>query len=190
MISKSRLINLTNPGINISDLKSENPKVHQAIKDLGDGTQQLVHAVFPPPPTPSYRGRIIIPGILTPAEDILSHRYHVVLPSDPSGYWKFVQINLTDCYITAKVVPSTDILSIDILVSQKKGTTPYKSLFQPGFNPMLPIGVVSTHNVKFAINNLYQDDLGRVDIIASDAVTANVEVVLVGNYSLLENKIG
>lgn len=188
-ISKSRLINLSTPDNNIGALQSSNPTLYRAIKNLGSANQQLINSTFPPPPTIYYKGQIIIPGNPPTGTDILSHRHHVVLPLDSTGYWTYNQINLTDCYITAKVASSTTALSVDILVSQQKGTTAYKSLFQPGFNPMLPVGIITTHNVMFAINTLFQDDLGRVDILATDSDVSDIEIVLVGNYSITENQI-
>jgi hypothetical protein len=189
MISKARLVNLSTPDTNITGLQTTNPQLHQAIKNLGNANQQLINSVFPPPPSTSYKGRIILPGTQTVANDVLSHRYHVVLPIDSTGYWIYDNINITSCYITAKIAPSTSQLSVDIKVSQQKGTTAYKSLFKPGFNPILPIGAVTTNNVMFAINTLYQDDLGRIDILAADSTVSGIELVLVGNYSVTENQI-
>jgi len=189
LLSRARLANLATPDSGISSLQTSNPQLFNAIKNLGQSSQQLINSTFPPPPVPNYRGRIIIPGIITVANDILSHRYHVVLPTDPSGYWTYVNINLFYCYITAKVLPITTTLSVDVKISQLHGTSPYKSIFQPGFNPMLPANVATTHNVKFAINVLSQDDLGRVDVLTADGTVAGVELVLVGNYTLQENQV-
>jgi hypothetical protein len=188
-VSKARLANLATPDIYIASLRSSNPPLHQAITNLGTASQQLINNTFPSPPSVGYKGRIILPGTWTVSSDVLSHRYHVALPVDPTGYWSFTQINLTNCYITAKILASTGPFSVDVLVSQQKGTTPFKSLFKPGFNPIVPAGVTYTQNVMFAINNLFQDDLGRVDILASDGIAADIEVVLIGNYSLTENQI-
>lgn len=189
MISKTRLVNLSTPDTNISALQTNQPQLYRAIKNLGDANKQLINSTFPAPPGIIYKGQIILPGLQTVGTDVLSHRHHIVLPTDPTGYWTYNQINLTACYITAKVVAASGPLSIDILVSQQKGTTAYKSLFKPGFNPMLPVGVVTTNNVMFAINTLFQDDLGRVDILAADSTVADIEVILVGNYSVTENQI-
>lgn len=177
------------PDQNIQGLQASDPKLYNAIKNLGSGSQQLISQVFPQLPQPLYKGRIIIPGNPSVATDILSHRYHVVMPIDPSGYWNFLNVVLTSCYITAKTVGTTSTLSVDILMSQQKGTTPYKSLFKPGLNPMLPKTVVTTHNVEFSISNLYQDDLGRVDILATDAAVADIEIVLTGYYNLQEVQV-
>jgi hypothetical protein len=189
MVSKARLINLATPDTSISALQTTNPQLHQAIKNLGSASKQLINNSFPPPPSIVYRGQIIIPSTQNIATDILAHRHHIVLPIDSSGYWTYNQINLLACYITAKTVAASSPLSVDILVSQQKGTTAYKSLFQPGFNPTLPVGVVTTHNVQFAINTLFQDDLGRVDILACDSTVADIELILIGNYSVSENQI-
>jgi hypothetical protein len=189
MISKTRLINLATPDTNISTLQTSNPQLHTAIKNLGNASKQLINNSFPPPPSILYRGQIILPGTQTVSTDILVHRHHIVLPIDVTSYWTYNQINLLGCYITAKTVPFFAPLSVDILISQQKGTTAYKSLFQPGFNPILPVGVVTTNNVKFAINTLFQDDLGRVDILSTDTVVADIELILVGNYSVSENQI-
>lgn len=189
MISKSRLINLATPDSNISKLQTSDPKTYRAIKNLADATKNLTNEIFPPPPSVNYKGLIVLPGSQIVATDVLSHRHHIVLPTDITGYWTYNQINLTACYITAKTVASSLTLSIDILVSQQKGTSTYKSIFKSGFNPMLPTGVVTTNNVKFDINTLFQDDLMRVDILAADVSVANVELILIGNYSVMENNI-
>jgi|SRR5208337_768835 len=189
MISKTRLVNLATPDSNISALQTSNPQLYKAIKNLGDSSNQLINETFPPPPQNGYRGRIILPGLQVVANDVLSHRYHVVLPNDPTGYWNYTQINLTDCYITAMTVGTSNSTSIDIKISQKKGTTAYKSLFKPSMNPVLPKSVVSTHDVEFAISTLYQDDLGRIDILAADSDISGLEIVLIGHYSMTENKV-
>ena len=189
MLSKARLVNLSTPDINIATLQTTDPQLYRAIKNLGDANQQIINSVFPPPPLIYYKGQIILSGNTPISNDILSHRHHIVLPIDSTGYWAYNNINLLACYITAKVAPTTSQLSVDILVSQQKGTTAYKSLFQPGFNPILPVGVTTTHNIKFAINTLFQDDLGRVDILATDTTVSGIEIVLIGNYSVTENQI-
>jgi hypothetical protein len=189
MISKERLVNLSTPDTNISKLQTSDPQTYRAIRNLGDASKQLINSVFPPPPSIVYKGQIILPGIQIVETDVLSHAHHIVLPIDITNYWNYEQINLIATYITAKIAPSTVALSVDILVSQKKGTTAFKSLFKPGFNPILPIGVTTTHNVKFAIDTLFQDDLGRVDVLTTDAVVSNVEIILIGNYSVTENKV-
>jgi hypothetical protein len=190
-LSKGRLVNLATPDANIIKLKSTDPQLYNAMKNMGDAHKQVINAVFPPPPTPNYRGRIIIPGPFQtiPKLDVLSHSYHVVLPTDPSGYWTFNAISITQCYVTIKVAPVSIPLSVDILMSQQKGTTPFKSLFQPGFNPQIPIGALTTHNVKFAISNLYQDDIGRVDVLTGDSTASNIEIVLIGSYTMEEKTI-
>src|SRR5258708_25660563 len=190
LIKKTGLVNLATPDSNISLLQTSDPKLYRAIKNLGDASNKLINHTFPVPPQNGYRGRIIIPGTPMVANDILSHRYHVVLPMYPSGYWNYTQINLVACYVTAMIVASTSNLSIDIKISQKKGTTAFKSLFKPGMNPILPVGITSVHDVEFAIATLYQDDLGRVDILATDSAVSNIEIVLVGNYSMKEIPVG
>jgi hypothetical protein len=187
IISKSSLVNLATPDSYIAPLKSTNPQLHQAVKNLGNATQQLINGSFPPQPAPEYQDRVILIGIWTTSTDVLSQRYRVVLPADPSGYWTYSQINLSGAAITCKVNAASSPFSADILVSQLQGTTTYKTLFQPGFNPILPVGVPFTSNVMFAINTLYPNDLIRVDILNGDGVCSDVEIVLVGTYQLVEN---
>ena len=189
LISKSRLVNLFTPDANITQLQSTDNRLHSAIKNIGNGAQQLVNKIFPPPPINNYRGRIILSGVAGVANDVLGHRYHVVLPVDQSGYWVYNSITLTNAYITAKTIPSTSVLSIDVLVAKNKGLTAFQSIFKSGSNPQIPVGVTSTHNVYFAINQLFQDDLGRVDILASDGVAADIEIVLIGFYNYSQNNI-
>ena len=189
MISKERLVNLATPDSHIVELRTSNPKLHIAVKNQGEGIKHLINSVFPPPPIVHYRGRIVIPGVLSAADDILAHRHHVVMPQDPSGYWTYNWIQLRACYITAKVLASSSELSVDVLVSQDNGTTDFKSLFKPKMNPTLPIGFQTAHNVDWAIDQLYQGDLGRVDILAADGSAADVEVLLIGNYNYTENKV-
>lgn len=177
------------PDTNITPIRSSNPQLYQAIKNIGDGSKQLINSIFPPPPIQNYKGRIIIPGTPLAFTDILAHRYHVVLPIDPSGYWTYNSITLTNVYITAKTAPSTTTFSVDILVAKNKGLTAFQSIFKVGFNPMLPVGVTTTHNVEFSINNLYQDDLGRVDILVTDVAVNDIELVLIGNYNYTENSV-
>lgn len=186
MISKARLVNLSNPDTNITHLKTTNPKLYNAIKNIGDANKQLINEVFPVPPQIGYIERFDIPVTSTPNNDILFYRYHVVLPSDPTGYWNYTQINLTACYITCKSLGSTVPTSVDIKVSQQNGTGTYISLFKSGMNPILPPHVRSTHNIQFAVATLFQDDLIRVDVLAVDSTISGMELVLVGNYSMKE----
>jgi len=71
----------------------------------------------------------------------------------------------------------------DILISQSHATTTFKTLFQDGSNPTIPQSVNSTHNVKFAINTLYQDDEIRFDVITADGTAAGLEILLSGSYN-------
>jgi hypothetical protein len=189
MISKAKLVNQIKPDSNISELQSTHPKLYRAIKNIGDASQSLINNVFPPTPVVPFEVRFLIEGAgnpAGPANDVLNFHYHVILPVDANKYWKYENINLTACYITAQVLGTTSTYSVDIKVSQQKGTTSFKSLFKPGFNPMLPTGVISTHNVTFAIASLFQDDLLRLDVLATDPIMAGIEIVLIGNYSLSE----
>lgn len=189
LISKSRLNNFFTQDSNITPLQTTNPQLHTALKNFSDASKQLVNSVFPPPPIVNYKGRIILPGTQSVATDVLSHRYHVVLPIDPSGYWTYTSITLTNVFITAKTVPLSSPLSIDVLIAKNKGQTAFQSIFKSGANPQLPVNVATTHDVYFAINQLYQDDLGRVDVLAADGTAANIEIVLVGNYNYTENNV-
>lgn len=189
MLSKARLVNSMTPDTYISGIQKSNPQLYQAIKNIGTGSQQLINNVFPPPPTMHYRGRIILPGIAVVANNVLAHAYHVVLPTDPSGYWTYNSITLTGVYITAKTGPTMSALSIDVLVSKGKGLTTAQSIFKSGKNPQIPTGQITTHDVEFAINQLNQDDIGSVNILAADGVAANIEIVLSGYYNYTENQI-
>lgn len=186
MISGNRLVNLATPDQNIQDLQSSSPRLYQAIKNLGTSSQQLIASTFPKNPQPLYRARIIIPGTPAVATDILAHKYQVILPTDPSGYWTFNSITLTGCTITCKTTGSVNTTSIDILVNTNKDFTTFKSIFQTGFNPMLPVGVYTTHNVMFGINTLSQGNIGRVDVLTSDPDIVGLELVLTGYYNLTQ----
>lgn len=189
LLSKARIVNLATPDTNITGLQSTNPQLFQAIKNLGTATKQITNSVFPPPPIQSYRGRIILPGVSVVGNDVLAHPYHVVMPNDPSGYWTYNSLTLTNVYITAKVAPASSALSIDVLIAKNKGQTTAQSIFQSGANPQLPIGVVTTHDVMFAISQLNQDDIGSVNVLVADGTAANIEIVLVGNYNYTENQV-
>lgn len=185
-ISKSRLVNLTNPDQNIQGLQQSNPQLYQALKNQGLGMQQLINNAFPPYPQPLYKARIIIPGTPAVATDILAHKYQVIMPLDPSGYWTFQSITLTNCYITAKVPGTSATTSIDILLNTNGDFMTFKSIFQPGYNPQLPKNTYTTHNVMFAVNTLVQGNIGRVDVLASDPAISGIEIVLIGYYNLQE----
>lgn len=184
--NKQRLINQSTPDINISKLKSSDQKLYQAIKNLGDSGQTLINSIFPRNFTTFFRETLIINFNPIVGNDILGFWYHVILPIDPDNNWTFNNINLTNCYTTAQIQGASSTLSIDIKVSQR-GTASFKSLFQPGFNPTLPINTTSTHNVKFSINSLFQDDLLRVDILTTDIAVSGISLDLIGNYVITEN---
>jgi hypothetical protein len=189
LLSKERIVNLATPDNNITQLQGTQPQLYQAIKNLGTATKQITNSVFPPPPIQAYRGRIILPGVAAVANNVLAHPYHVVLPNDPSGYWTYNSITLTNVYITAKIAPSSSALSVDVLIAKNKGQTTAQSIFQSGKNPQLPTGILTTHNVMFSINQLFQDDIGSVNILAADGTTAGIEIVLVGYYNYTENQV-
>lgn len=181
IFDKQKMINMATPDTNIADWKNSEPKHWLAIKNLGDVSKNLINSVFPPLPNQAWEQRIILPGTPSAANDVQAAHYHVIMPSDPLLYWTFDHINLTDCYITAKVAPGATPLSVDIKVLQKMGTT-FKSIFQAGFNPILPVGKKTTHNVKFSINSLFQDDIERVDVLVTDGSVSGIEIALIGNY--------
>lgn len=186
-LNKQTLINQATPDSNISELQSKQPKVFQAIKNLGDVTKTIINTSVPGNPLISFRETFIIPGNPSVANDILSYRYHVILPFDSEGNWTYNSINLTSCFITAKVQGASSPLSIDIKVSQQKGTTAFKSLFKPTFNPKLPPSITFTSNVMFAIGTLFQDDLLRVDVLTTDASVSGISLDLIGSYVISEN---
>lgn len=184
--TRKGLINLFTPDALIQGLQVKDQRTYLAIKNIGTGARSLINTIYPSLPVPLYRARIIIPGTPAVANDILAHRYHVVMPQDPSGNWKFNSIILTGCTITAKVLPTTFTFSADIKVCQLHGDTTFKSIFKSGFNPKLPPTFQSTHNVEFAINTLYQDYLGRVDVLVADPSITGIEIVLMGYYNISE----
>jgi hypothetical protein len=186
MITKEILINRVTPDTNIADLKASAPKHWLAIKNLGDGSKDLINSVFPPKPVQAWELRVTLSGNPSVANDVLASHYHVIMPVDPLLYYLFSSVSLNACFITAKVAPSATSLSVDVKVLQKMGTT-FKSLFQSSFNPILPKSIKTTHNVKFAINSLFQDDILRVDVLVTDVSVSGIELVLQGNYVLTEN---
>ena len=183
---KQKLINMAKPDFNISDKQTSDPKLYRAIKNLGEVGQNLVLQIFPVKPTSPFEWRIAIAGNPAVANDVLTTHYHVVLPKDNDGNWTFDNVILLGSFITAKIAPATGPLSVDVKVSQVKGTGTFKTIFQSTFNPKLAVGKKSSHASKFAINNLFQDDILRVDVLAADATVSGVEFVLFGSYSLTE----
>jgi hypothetical protein len=184
---KQTLINQATPDTNIAGLQSTQPKLYQAIKNLGDASKIVINTTIPVTPLISFRESFILPGILSTANDVLTYRYHVILPFDSSNFWTYNSINLTGCYITAKTQELFSNCSIDIKVSQLKGTTPFKSLFKTGNNPQLPPDTTFVNNVMFAIGSLFQDDLLRIDVLHADGHVGGVSIDLIGNYVVAEN---
>jgi hypothetical protein len=185
-LNKQNLINQATPDTNITAVKSSSPKLYQAIKNLGDASQTIINLTLPLTPLISFRERFILTGNPSVANDVLSYRYHVILPFDSNNNWTYNSINLTGCYITAKILGTSSNLSVDIKVKQQLGTV-FKSLFKPGFNPILPYNVVFTTNIMFAINSLFQDDLLRIDVLSTDSVVSGISLDLIGNYVVTEN---
>lgn len=185
MTVKQKLINMATPDANIHSLQTESPKLYRAIKNLGDAGKIIVGTVFPPRPSIRFSERFIIEGNPSVANDVLPYRYHVILPVDDLGFWNFTSIVLASCYITAKIQGAATDLSVDIKV-QNKDVTTWNSLFKSGFNPILPKNVTSTHNIDFAIGILHQDDLLRVDVLATDGTVSGVSLDLLGDYVIEE----
>ena len=184
---KQTLINQATPDTNIAGLQTTQPKLYQAIKNLGDASKTIVNTTIPLTPLASFRESFIIPGILTVANDVLTYRYHVILPLDSSNNWTYNSINLIGCYITTKFQGLFGNCSVDIKVSQLKGTTAFKSIFKPGNNLLLPPDTTFSSSVAFAIGSLFQDDLLRVDVLAADGHVNGVAVDLLGSYVVTEN---
>ena len=186
-MNKQTLINQATPDANISGLQSTSPKLYQAIKNLGDVSKTIINTAIPVTPLISFRESFILPGTLSIANDVLTYRYHVILPFDSEGNWTYDSIKLTGCYITAKAYAVSVNASIDIKVSQKKGTATFKSLFKFGNNLLLPPGIAFTNNVVFAIGSLFQDDLLKFDVLIADGHVGGVSIDLIGNYIVTEN---
>lgn len=182
-INKEQLVNLSSPDHSIQHVRTSDPRLYQAVSNLGSSVKSIVNNNFPAPPVAMYTGRAILPGVQAVANDILSNRYHVILPVDPTGNWVCKSITLIGCRTTLKIASAVGAFSLDFKVSQKHGTTSFKTLFKSGFNPQIPQTFLTARNVKFAINTLYDDDLIRVDILVADGVAANAESVLFGSYN-------
>lgn len=180
-VNKQRLINLAQPDSNISHLQKSDIKLFTALKNIGGSLQELINEIFPISIDIPFEWRIGLGNPLV-GNDVLPYHYHVVIPSDLAIDLNFSQIQLSKCYITAKVAPATVILSIDIKVKHQVGTGIFGSIFKNTFNIQLPIGKTTAHNVKFAINSLFQDDLLRLDVLTADSTVSDVELVLSGSY--------
>ncbi len=185
-MNKEKLINLSKPDSNISEYQSQSPKLYRAIKNLGDAQASLIDSVFPRTPLISFKETFILEGNPVVADDVLPYRYCVILPFDSNDNWIYEGINLTGCCIVAKIPGTTSILSVDIKV-KSRGIIGFKSLFKPGKNPTLPIGTIYSTNVMFAINSLFNYDMLRIDILASDPVVSGISLNLLGNYVITEN---
>ena len=186
LFSKQKLINMASPDANIHDLQTLYPKAYRAIKNLGDSSKILINLALPPFPAPNFAARFVLVGNPSVANDVLTYRYHVILPDDSNDNWNYTRIDLSSCYITAKVQGATNPLSVDIKVSQNKGNAAFISLFKTGFNPILPKLTTSAHNVDFQVGSLFDDDLLRVDVLATDGTVSDISLDLIGNYVLEE----
>jgi hypothetical protein len=186
MTNKEKLINLSSPDANISELQSTYPKLYRAIKNLGDSQQTLINFTFPRSPVPSFRETFVLPGNPGVADDVLPYRYCVLLPTDSVDNWTYKGINLTACCITAKILGTLNSLSVDIKVKKRESLN-FASLFKPGSNPILPPNTTYTNNAMFAISSLIQYDLLRVDVLFSDATISGISIDLLGKYIITEN---
>ena len=184
---KQTLINQATPDTNIAGLQSMQPKLYQAIKNLGDVSKTIINTAIPSTPLISFRETFILSGNPSVANDVLTSWYHVIMPFDVNNNWTYNSINLTGCYITARVFGLFSNLSIDIKVSQQNGTATFKSLFKLGNNPILVPGVHFSNSVAFAIGSLFQDDILRVDVLATNSHISGISLDLVGSYVVTEN---
>jgi len=182
-LNTARLVSLATPDSNITHIQQSDPRLFNAIKNLSLATQQIINNNFPAAPIAVNEGSIIVPGIIAVASNVLSHNHTIVLPTDPTGNWVCSSITLVGVTSTLVVAPASASLIMDITVSQIHGTTPYKTIFQLGGSPTVPIGIFTTHNVMFAINTLYDGDVCQVPCRQADAVASGLEMRVMGYYN-------
>ena len=187
-VSRARLVNLASADTDIAHIRAQDNKLFDAIRNLSTAIQQIANNNFPAPPKIHYFGRVIGGGDgVVVGENLLENRYQSPFPVDPTGNWFYESITLTGCSVALQTPTTTGEFIVDLLVQQVHRTTEFKSLFQDGFSPRLPEGVLVAHNVRFAINTLFHEDSIRFDVIQTDGIAAGVEVLLSGYYNLRLN---
>lgn len=146
---------------------------------LEDGVRKI--AVWVPSSGESrWWARAILSGYQPPDVDVLVNRYRVILDADQI-------ITLLKVGTTAKLAPSGSDFVGDVLRSNDDGAT-----WQSIFNVSSPIdgtemAYIAAGNYKgdqltFAIGELHQDDLIRIDVLVNDDAVG-IEIVLEGIVS-------
>lgn len=182
-IDKDQLTNLAKPDYQITHLRGTDNKLHSALTNIGSAIQSIIQNNFPAPPTTPVTYTISLPLIQVVADDILDNPHRVVLPTDPTGNWVCNSVTLTGCLTTLKIPSASGPFVMDILVKQNHLSTDIKSLFQTGFSPTVPEGFEDAHNVKFAINTLYNYDKFFVNVTSADGTASGVDCLLLGYYN-------
>ncbi len=125
-------------------------------------------------------GRIILPGVQQPANDVLANRYHVRIPRDSDGVLMASQIDLQSFTITAKIKPVTGF-TMQLQISTDGGI--FFNILASGLT--LPGGQETvTLTPVFSPTYLKDNDQIQVDVAITDTTVSGIEGILQGVYSL------
>jgi hypothetical protein len=126
--------------------------------------------------------RFELPGVQVIASDILPTRYTIRLPRDIVNNLLVQKIQLQLISISAKVTGAADFI-MDCLVSVDKGAN-FKSLFgqDNSTKPTIPAGLFLIKNTFFSIDQLFDEDMLRIDCIVTGTDWDGIEFYLIGNY--------
>jgi len=176
-----------NIGHLISPLKRDNVRLYQILNQLDKYAQSLKdEATQVETVALNFPIRLDIPGVMVVANDVLLSRYQVRLPLDEDNNLLAQKLQLQYLSISAKIPPNASSFIFDILVSNDLGVT-FKSLFPPtnALKPFLPVNLAFMKYSAFAIDQLFDGDFLRVDILQADGVVSGVQLYLLGNLTLV-----
>lgn len=166
----------------IQPYTSKDPRLAQILRKLSSALQNTEEAVFTESVRDSYVAiRFELPGVQVVANDILPVRYTIRLPRDPSNNVVVSQIQLQLISISAKVAAVGADFIMDCLVSVDKGAT-FKSLFGSvtANKPTLPKGLFLIKNSFFTIDQLFDENMLRIDVLQADGTVDGIEFILMG----------
>jgi hypothetical protein len=161
---------------------AKDPRFVQIIRKLARAFQAVEDTLFQEDTRDSFHIiRFELPGVQIVANDVLSVRYTIRLPRGQSNNIIVQYLQLQLISISAKVAATGSDFIMDCLVSKDKGTT-FKSLFGPdnSTKPTLPKTLTLIKNSFFSIDQLFDEDMLRIDVIAADGVIDGVEFMLMG----------
>jgi hypothetical protein len=179
VVDNTQLHNLANIEAKILPLKTSQPNLYLAVHNLANVVNTLIDASVPAAPAPILMESFFIP---VPVTGVVPIAYQFKMPL--SSNWTFDSVTVNQINATLTAAPTGSDVKIDIKVSQKNGTTAFKSILKTPID--IPVSLTTVKMVKFAIDTFSDGDLLEINVtqIDSSGTGIGLTIYFQGSYNI------